>query len=156
MSSNKQKKEMKGSAVSVIIAAIIIINLISGMMAGEVSDEVFVIVPLAIIVIAAVTILRAAKKAAAGKKADAGSPARAQSARERQQPGIRLHASHPAVTRNDYSAPDPYCVVCDQTGEDHFQRDRAQRIAQLDEWLKNGLIDKAEYRALKERYEKNM
>lgn len=49
--------------------------------------------------------------------------------------------------------PDAACVVCDNTGEDHFAHDKAQRIAQLDDFLKNGIIDKAEYRTLRERYE---
>ena len=40
--------------------------------------------------------------------------------------------------------------------DDHFVRDKAQRIAQLDEWLKNGLIDREEYRVLKSRYERDL
>ena len=52
--------------------------------------------------------------------------------------------------------PDAACVVCDNTGEDHFAHDKAQRIAQLDEFLKNGIIDKAEYRTLRERYERGL
>lgn len=52
--------------------------------------------------------------------------------------------------------PDAACVVCDNTGEDHFAHDRAQRIAQLDDFLKNGIIDKAEYRKLRERYERGL
>ena len=46
--------------------------------------------------------------------------------------------------------------VCDNTGEDHFAHDKAQRIAQLDTFLKNGIIDKAEYRTLRERYERGL
>ena len=53
----------------------------------------------------------------------------------------------------EYTAPDAHCVVCENTGEDHFARDQAQRIKQLDEWLENGMIDKNEYKELKERYE---
>lgn len=52
--------------------------------------------------------------------------------------------------------PDAACVVCDNTGVDHFAHDRAQRIAQLDAFLKNGIIDKAEYRTLRERYERGL
>ena len=52
--------------------------------------------------------------------------------------------------------PDAACVVCDNTGEDHFAHDTAQRIAQLDDFLKNGIIDKAEYRTLRERYERGL
>ena len=52
--------------------------------------------------------------------------------------------------------PDAACVVCDNTGEDHFAHDKAQRIAQLDTFLKNGIIDKAEYRTLRDRYERGL
>ena len=52
--------------------------------------------------------------------------------------------------------PDAACVVCDNTGEDHFAHDKAQRIAQLDTFLKNGIIDKTEYRLLHERYERGL
>ena len=52
--------------------------------------------------------------------------------------------------------PDAACVVCDNTGEDHFAHDKAQRIAQLDDFLKNGIIDKAEYRTLRDRYERGL
>ena len=52
--------------------------------------------------------------------------------------------------------PDAACVVCDNTGEDHFAHDKAQRIAQLDAFLKNGIIDKAEYRTLHERHERGL
>ncbi len=66
-----------------------------------------------------------------------------------------------AVKRSDpraksFTQPDPYCVVCDHTGEDHFRRDKQQRISQLNEWLKNGLIDREEYRVLKSRYERDL
>ena len=40
-------------------------------------------------------------------------------------------------------------------GEDHFQRDKRKRIEQLDDWLKNGLIDRREYNELKRRYREN-
>ncbi len=43
----------------------------------------------------------------------------------------------------------------DAQGEDHFQRDRRNRISQLDDWLKSGLIDKKEYNVLKKRYERD-
>ena len=43
-------------------------------------------------------------------------------------------------------------TVFDYSGEDHFQHDKRSRIEQLDEWLKNGLIDRKEYNELKRRY----
>ena len=66
-----------------------------------------------------------------------------------------------AVQRRDpraksFTQPEPYCLVCDHTGEDHFQHDKALRIRQLDEWLKNGLVDREEYKVLKARYERDL
>lgn len=66
-----------------------------------------------------------------------------------------------AVQRRDprtksFERPEPYCLVCDHTGEDHFQHDKAQRIRQLDEWLKNGLIDREEYKVLRSRFERDL
>lgn len=52
--------------------------------------------------------------------------------------------------------PDAPCIVCENTGENHFVRDKARRIAQLDDFLKNGIIDKAEYRRLLDRYERGI
>ena len=62
----------------------------------------------------------------------------------------------PRRPRPPPDVPDAACVVCDNTGEDHFAHDKAQRIAQLDDFLKNGIIDKAEYRTLRERYERGL
>ena len=43
-------------------------------------------------------------------------------------------------------------IVFDYSGEDNFQHDKRSRMEQLDEWLKNGLIDRKEYNELKRRY----
>ena len=69
--------------------------------------------------------------------------------------------SSAAVQRRDprtasFTKPEAPCIVCDHTGEDHFQRDKARRIGQLNEWLQNGLIDREEYRVLKARYEQDI
>ena len=65
-------------------------------------------------------------------------------------------AQRPDPRNRSFTQPEPKCIVCDHTGEDHFLRDKQQRIAQLDEWLKNGLIDREEYRVLKSRYERDL
>ena len=62
----------------------------------------------------------------------------------------------PDPRTKSFTNPDPYCIVCDQNGDDHFRHDKAQRIKQLDEWLKNGLIDREEYRVMKNRYEHDL
>lgn len=78
---------------------------------------------------------------------------------ELHRPAPSMKRPTPSVTRSsgrDFSAPEAACIVCEQTGEDHFQRDKARRLAQLDDWLKIGLIDRAEYRVLKDRYERGI
>lgn len=62
----------------------------------------------------------------------------------------------PDPRSRSFTPPEPSCIVCDHTGEDHFQHDKAQRIQQLSEWLKNGLIDREEYKVLKARYERDL
>ena len=94
------------------------------------------------------------------------SAARVQTTAQRKTPSVELHRPAPSMQRRspsvahsaqrDFSAPDAPCIVCEQTGEDHFQRDKAQRIAQLNDWLKIGLVDKEEYRVLKDRYERGI
>ena len=70
--------------------------------------------------------------------------------------GTTAAKNRPDPRTRSFVPPEPSCIVCDHTGEDHFLRDKAQRIAQLDEWLKNGLIDREEYRVLKDRYERDL
>lgn len=92
----------------------------------------------------------------------------ARPAAQRQVPSVELHRPVPSMKRQaapaaasrsakrDFRAPEAPCIVCEQTGEDHFQRDKARRIAQLDDWLKNGLIDRSEYLVLKDRYQRGI
>ena len=94
------------------------------------------------------------------------SAAQVRTTAQRKTPSVELHRPVPSMQRRapnvahsaqrDFSAPDAPCIVCEQTGEDHFQRDKARRIAQLNDWLKIGLIDKEEYRVLKDRYERGI
>ena len=93
-------------------------------------------------------------KSAKNTEKNAATPTKtALQSRASTQPTIKLHSDD--RPHRDFSAPEAYCVVCENTGEDHLAFDRAQRLRQLDDWLKNGLIDRAEYRVLKETFEKN-
>ena len=75
---------------------------------------------------------------------------------ERHRPAPSMKRPASSVAHRDFSAPEAACIVCEQTGEDHFQRDKVRRLAQLEDWLKIGLIDRAEYRVLKDRYERGI
>ena len=91
------------------------------------------------------------------------SPAARPTTAPRRTPTVELHRPAPSMKRpassvahRDFSAPEAACIVCEQTGEDHFQRDKVRRLAQQEEWLKISLIDRAEYRVLKDRYERGI
>ena len=75
---------------------------------------------------------------------------------ERHRPAPSMKRPASSVAHRDFSAPEAACIVCEQTGEDHVQRDKVRRLAQLEDWLKIGLIDRAEYRVLKDRYERGI
>lgn len=109
-------------------------------------------------------VIKKLKTGKAGKQAEksAAKPAAAQ----RQTPSVEMHRPVPSMQRKspsvthtahrDFSAPEAPCIVCENTGEDHFQRDKVRRIKQLDDWLKSGLIDREEYRVLKDRYQRGI
>lgn len=71
-------------------------------------------------------------------------------------PASRPGAAYRSPAGRDFSPPAAPCIVCENTGADHFQRDKARRIAQLDDWLKIGIIDRDEYRVLKDRYQRGI
>ena len=104
----------------------------------------------AVLVLIAV-LIGAAKMAMKKRKEEQGSTKAYTSAGR-----TRAATQRPDPRNRSFTPPEPSCIVCDHTGEDHFLRDKAQRIAQLDEWLKNGLIDKEEYRVLQSRYERDL
>ena len=146
----RQKKDQKKSNKSgwgALVIAIVVFNALSGALDGADAEDIVLIAVIGILVVSAII---AGVVYAMKKKAGSGSPVAERSG--------RVSA---AVQRRDprsrsFTQPEAYCVVCDHTGEDHFQRDKARRIAQLDDWLKNGLIDRAEYQVLKHRYENDL
>ena len=101
-----------------------------------------------------------------GEKQKTGSNATRPAAAQRQTPTVEMHRPAPSMQRRtpslthlahrDFTAPEAPCIVCENTGEDHFQRDKVRRIKQLDDWLKNGIIGREEYRVLKDRYERGI
>lgn len=100
---------------------------------------------LILVIVLLVLLIKAAKKKSVEGVADADRSGRVSAAVRRADPRSK-----------SFTNPDPYCVVCDHTGDDHFKHDKAQRIRQLDEWLKNGLISREEYKVLKNRYERDL
>ncbi len=126
---NKKKNSVPGIVFAVVFLALIT--------AAESSGSIALVFVLFTVIFCAAFVITAVKK---GKK---------QQKPEENGTPPRGYTTHEDV-------PDAHCVVCENTGEDHFSRDKARRIAQLDDFLKNGIIDKAEYRKLRERFENDI
>ena len=158
MKKNKQKSSGAGWG----FLAVLIILLIRGINSGTIDRRMlpmflFALVFIAVI-IAAVTASK--KKSAAAKNALeqrlSGSDPRPTPTVQTSRPVSSMQRREPVTAKREYAKPDAYCVSCELSGEDHFVRDRKRRIAQLDEWLKNGLIDREEYRVLKNRFQNDL
>lgn len=107
--------------------------------------EVLPVAAIALVVLVILLISAAVKK---GREKRADSPSgngRTSAAVQRRDPRAK-----------SFTEPEAYCFSCEASGEDHFQRDKQTRIKQLDEWLKNGLIDREEYKVLKSRFERDL
>lgn len=136
---NRERKPKKGGIFSLLFGlAILLLGSV-----GTESAEAAIAVILGIAVFAAVflvmrRVLRSVKNST-------------QPQTERRTVPLRSNLSF----HRDFPEPEAHCVSCELSGEDHFARDRALRLRQLDDWLRNGIIEKDEYRILKERYEKN-
>lgn len=149
---NQQKKKSQGFPWAVLV---ILIPLLTRVTDGEFPPVAFGVVVLIVILALAF----AAKKkdgTKSGSKAPAAAPVRKTSSVELHRPMPSMQRREPVTAQRQFPQPEAHCVVCDNTGEDHFARDRKRRIEQLDEWLKNGLIDKEEYRVLKYRFERDL
>ena len=149
---NQQKKKKTGFPWALLI---ILIPLLLRVRDGELPPVIFGAVILAIVF---VIVMSAVAQKKSGKAAE--KPSRPAASPARKTPEVELHRPVPSMQRREpmtaqrnFSQPDPYCVSCELSGEDHFVRDRQRRIQQLDSWLKNGLVDKQEYLVRKNRFE---
>ncbi len=141
----KDRKKNKGSGglgavvwIIIMLAGIVVRN--GGDSAGPV---IAFLIPLAVVVV-----LVAAMKAAKKKNAAGASPRSADSLRSA--PSARTQAPDPTrVIR-----PAVPLELPEDYGSSDTDRDRMRRRQQLDAFLKNGIIDRKEYRALLERHER--
>lgn len=152
MNENKKSNKKKGG-IPWIAIAVLVFGVIGQLADDGISGALVLLLPLIVFGVFLSRVIKAAK-ASQEKQNTAASPTPAAPVRRAPTPPtVKLHSD--AKPHRDFSAPEAYCVVCENTGEDHLAFDRAQRLRQLDDWLKNGLIDRAEYRVLKETFEKN-
>ena len=142
---NKNKKKQSGKGVGLAIGVLILF--LSGLSEGFDSEVIGALVVVAVvgavmwICYKAVNVSRGT---AARQNAGVGTTAQHM---KRHEPKVEIHRAFPE--------PEAHCVVCDNTGVDHFERDRQMRLQQLDDWLKNGLIEREEYMILKHKYEQS-
>lgn len=126
MNNNKKKNDPKSAAI--IGAVIVFFSIMSGIAEG--GDPIGVIIAIAVLAVVVVAVI---KKTGETKKKE-------QSLAEKVYAAVR--PSSPANC--DYGD-----ANCD------YSHDYKRRVEQLDAFLKNGTIDRAEYNVLLERYRKN-
>ncbi len=144
-SNNRRNKKGSGWGIAVVVAAVLISSLaekledfrysfrgLPRLDSFDLSRLEFLLVPLAVVLFTAAVAI-AVYKAAKIRKAESASAESYQSVRR-------------APTKQDRSGFD--------AANSGYSHDRARRQAQLDSFLKNGIIDKAEYLVLMDRYKK--
>ena len=140
---NSKKNPSGGKGILAVIGAIVLMNVIS---AGG-GSVIWFILAIALIIAIMVIAVKAMKKAA--QKNSAGSApiqwTRPENDRRQNAP---KSAERPVYT--------PQTVYNENASAENFQRDQQRRIAQLDGFLKNGIIDKEEYKVLLSRYERDI
>ena len=140
---SKTNKSGGGKGILIVAGFIILMNVISAG-GGEAILGIFVIA----LFIGIVIFFLKQRKKAAQKKAEAQAPVRWSAPEPDRRPNRAVPAERPAYT--------PQPVYNENTSGENFQRDRQRRLAQLDGFLKNGIIDKEEYKVLRSRYERDI
>ena len=132
---NRNNKNQKKSMIPglIVLAAVLAFNLVDG--AADGNPMLIVVVLGSLIVLLAIAVTVAAVKKAAARGGVAERPVRSEAAGRRP----------PAFMRDAEQEEAIHCA---------HVRGKQKYIEQLDSYLKNGIIDKAEYRVLRERYEK--
>ena len=154
---NNRQKKTSAWPVIVILIAMVAANI--GEINGKIDGTLLVFILSVIVIIASIALgLRLRMKLGDGSKNGAGTRdgSRTRSIRELDK-SFGESAIHRVDPRSkSFVKPDAPCIVCEHTGEDHLERDKQNRIRQLDDWLKTGLIDRNEYRVLKDRFERDL
>ena len=140
---NKANKSGGGKGILAVIGFIVLMNVIS---AGG-GSVIWFILAIALIIAIMVIAVKAMKKAAQKNSAGSAPVQWTRPDNDRRQNAPKS-AERPVYT--------PQAGYNENASAENFQRDRQRRIAQLDDFLKNGIIDKEEYKVLLSRYERNI
>jgi len=135
---NRKRKNNKGSLGGLI--AIVLVFLLN--IAGTGAGSLLIVLAAVIAVILAVVVI--IKKALG--KVNISSPRAVKLS-------SYLNREEKTAEENVFTRREPVVNSYDERAqENNFRRDQARRLAQLDAFLKNGLIEKEEYNILKSRY----
>ena len=140
---NSKKNPSGGKGILALIVSIVLMNIIS---AGG-GSVIWFILAIALIIVIFVIAVKAGKKAAQKNSAGSAPVQWTRPDNDRRQNAPKS-AERPVYT--------PQTVYNENASAENFQRDRQRRIAQLDGFLKNGIIDKEEYKVLLSRYERDI
>ena len=140
---NSKKNPSGRKGILAVIGAIGLMNVIS---AGG-GSVIWLILAIALIIAIMVVAVKAMKKAAQKNSAESAPVQWTRPDNDRRQNAPKP-AERPVYT--------PQTVYNENASAENFQRDRQRRIAQLDGFLKNGIIDKEEYKVLLSRYERDI
>lgn len=144
----KNKKSGKGGLISTIV--IILLAILTNAESDEVMQFILLLIPVGIIVAMVLALRKGIKKGSGksgGKKSvfehvPSFSYSPSKKEKEREEKTFNATRMDRNISYNDRAA------------EENFLRDKEKRLKQLEVFLKNGIIEKDEYRLLKERYEK--
>lgn len=139
---NKNQKKKSGGGLGFLV--IIVLMILSGFSEG-LDGEIAVYVAFVAVIVVVLWLVRKLGTLRSSAKKD--SAAASGHSMKRHEPKVEIH--------RDFPEPEAHCVVCENTGVDHFDRDRQMRLQQLDDWLKNGLIEREEYAVLKRKFEQS-
>ncbi len=139
---NKNQKKKSGGGLGFLV--IIVLMILSGLSEG-LDGEIAVYVAFVAVIVVVLWLVRKLGTLRSSAKKD--SAAASGHSMKRHEPKVEIH--------RDFPEPEAHCVVCENTGVDHFDRDRQMRLQQLDDWLKNGLIEREEYAVLKRKFEQS-
>lgn len=134
MNQNNKKKGSKFAAIPGLIFLVIMLVM------SNVDEPEIALASIAVVVVIAVIVstVSAAKKSAAGKTAPQTRPAQTRMPAFEKTPAVARRSAH-----RDEAEEAVHCA---------HSRGKEKYLEQLDGFLANGIIDKAEYRLMKERY----
>ncbi len=137
----RSKGKKNGWGGLVIIAIIVLINILEG--AG--TEVLGALLSLAVFVGVVMFVIKSLKKAKTKKPVTSSRPVK------QVRTVVRQETQPKAPERPVYT---PTVVFDENAAATNFERDRQRRVAQLQDFLKNGIIDKDEYKVLMSKYEK--